>query len=116
MPLGRGAVVTFEQVVTAETDEGVLLLTIMSFQHTKHRGLEIVIRDPPRHATKEPEGLDVTFKKGFLFLERERHHKARFRIIQPHHKKLYCAALLANFHSGFTPVHLRILPRLSLST
>ncbi|WP_248580894.1 hypothetical protein [Nocardioides sp. InS609-2] len=57
-----------EPVVGPQRDEPLGLLAVPALQHSGHRGLEVVVADPARHATEVLERRRVSFEECFLGL------------------------------------------------
>ena len=100
---------TFEQIVGAERNKGLLLLAVVPFQDPLHGLGEVIVPQSPRHATEKLQGRHLPFEKGFLALMREGHDERQGRVAQDDHQVLSHKLLAGDDNLCFPEIDLPIL-------
>jgi len=97
-----------KEVVTPESDEGLLLLGLMSRQRSPHRLRQPVVPDGAGHAAEEIEGLLMSFEQGLLLLVGGSYQERYPGEAQPPDKELDGDGSALHYHPGFAEVDLGV--------
>ena len=103
VPLADRAKETVKQIMAAEDQKGILLVTAVARQNFFDGRGQIIVAEAVRNALERVKGVDMPVKKGFLFLGGIGADEQLARIAQAHDEDL--DGLLATLHD-----HVRLAP------
>src|SRR5437879_4432763 len=96
-PAGESRLV---QIVRAQRDEAVLLLTPPTAQHLPDRRAQVVVADEREDATEEAERLQMRLQERLLRLPLERDHERRARVAGAHQEQVDLPPLAGDHDFG----------------
>ena len=82
--LARAAKERVKGVVAAQGDKPIRLDAVAALEHLDHRGFEVVVADPARHAPKMSKRQQMPLQERLLALADERGVIGPARAAQPH--------------------------------
>jgi hypothetical protein len=109
VPLTGSAKVALIKIVAPEGDESPILFPDPSFSQNFDSSREVVVAEAVRYPAVMLESFNVTFKKSFLFLVREGHHKGAAGVRKAHHEDLHGLFDPGDDGLGYAPIDLSIL-------